>query len=222
MSYIILLKFGVKMKKVAVILSFLLVISIFASCQKKENTNTTTQNSNQFDFLTATTQEIQTQQEFSQPADNQIQTENTRQTQYQTSQAENQTQEEITQSKEKVITYISENPDNIYICKVAEKYSSNKADLIAFIKVNAATPGATVLEFSGKRDENGKLITTVDELKYVYDVPDNGTIKRASADGRSNDGYGYVAAKTAIMLAQKYFIPSIDDMRAQRRYEDYF
>lgn len=122
----------------------------------------------------------------------------------------------------KVVTYISENFDNKYICRVAEKYGSNKANLIAFIKKNSSTPGATVLEFSGQRDSNGNLITTSDELMYVCEVSDNGTIMRASKDGNNNDGYNKVAAKVAYSLGEKFLLPSIDEMRAERRYEDYF
>lgn len=122
----------------------------------------------------------------------------------------------------KVVTYISENPNNIYICRVAEKYGSDKANLIAFIKKNSSTPGATVLEFSGKTDSNGNLITTADELVYVYEISDNGTNRRASKDGNNNDNYNKVAAKVAYSLGEKFLLPSIDEMRAERKYEDYF
>lgn len=123
---------------------------------------------------------------------------------------------------DKVVTYISENSDNHYICRVAEQYGSDKANLIAFIKKNSSTPGATVLEFSGKRDSNGNLIVTADELMYVYDVSDGKSINRASKDGKNNDGYNKVTAKVAFALGEKFLIPSIDQMRAERRYEDYF
>lgn len=122
----------------------------------------------------------------------------------------------------KVVTYISENPNNKYICRVAEKYGSDKANLIAFIKKNSSTPGATVLEFSGKTDSNGNLITTADELVYVYEISDNGTNRRASKDGNNNDNYNKVAAKVAYSLGEKFLLPSIDEMRAERKYEDYF
>lgn len=121
-----------------------------------------------------------------------------------------------------VVTYISESPDNKYICRVAEKYGSDKANLIAFIKKNSSTPGATVLEFSGKKDSNGNLIATAEELKYVYEISDNGTNRRASKDGNNNDNYNKVAAKVAYSLGEKFLLPSIDEMREKRRYEDYF
>ncbi len=126
------------------------------------------------------------------------------------------------QDENNVVTYISENPNNTYICRVAEKYGSNKANLIAFIKKNSKTPGATVLEFSGKRDSNGDLIVTAEELKYVYDVSDGKEIKRASSDGKNNDGYNKIVAKAAFALGEKFLLPSIDEMRRERRYEDYF
>lgn len=211
------------MKKTAIILSFVLLLTFFASCKKedkKENVSTTTTTAaSELTENYITTQPVTQQQTVlqstkkseTQPATNAPQTVN------------NTVSEQTNTSREeKVITYISENPDNYYIKKVAEKYGSDKANLIAFIKTNSSAPGATVLEFSGARDSNGNLITTAEELKYVYDVLDSGAIKRASADGKNNDGYSSVSAKVAIMLAEKYFIPSIPEMRENRRYEDYF
>lgn len=207
------------MKKIAVILSFVLLITVFASCKKKEvkmgETSTTSaaaaseKNSTEaLEKITeaATTKEVKTTVKTTSAAT--VPAEQTEQTE--------QTQEQ------KVITYISENPENSYIVRVSEKYGSDPQNLIAFITKNSSTPGATVLEFSGKRDSSGNLITTAEELRYLYYVYDGGDIKRASSDGQHNDGYNYVAAKAAIMLGEKYYIPSIPEMREQRRYEDYF
>lgn len=205
------------MKKLSVILAFVLVITVFSACKKGDNEETTTQpdvtqnttvyseNSTIYEDITQPNTEISTQM----------------QTAAQTEQA-TENQAATTTEASKPVTYISENPDNKYICMVADKYGSDKANLIAFIKANTSTPGATVLEFSGAKDANGKLITTAEELRYVYDVSESGTIKRASSDGLHNDGYNSITAKAAMALGEKFFIPSIDTMREQRRYEDYF
>ena len=205
------------MKKISVIIALVILITAFSACKKGDNEETTTQpiatqkttvyseNSTLYEDTTSSNTENSTQM----------------QTAAQTEQVtENQTN--TTTEAAKPVTYISESPDNKYICMVADKYGSDKANLIAFIKTNTSTPGATVLEFSGAKDANGKLITTAEELRYVYDVLDSGSIKRASSDGLHNDGYNLITAKAAMMLGEKFFIPSIDTMREQRRYEDYF
>ena len=205
------------MKKISVIIALVILITAFSACKKGDNEETTTQpivtqnttvyseNSTLYEDTTSSNTENSTQM----------------QTAAQTEQVtENQTN--TTTEAAKPVTYISESPDNKYICMVADKYGSDKANLIAFIKTNTSTPGATVLEFSGAKDTNGKLITTAEELRYVYDVLDSGSIKRASSDGLHNDGYNLITAKAAMMLGEKFFIPSIDTMREQRRYEDYF
>lgn len=196
-----------KMKKtVAVIMAVLLFVFTFVSCKK----NSTNEPSSEPTASSSYTEESIgiTQESISQ-------------TTVSTTEPRTVLETEPTK-KNQVVTYISENPDNKYICRVAEKYGSDKANLMAFIKTNSSTPGATVLEFSGKKDSNGNLIVTFDELKYAYEVSDNGTIRRASKDGKENDNYNKVAAKVVIVLAEKYIIPSIDEMREKRRYEDYF
>lgn len=195
-----------KMKKtVAVIMAVLFLVCTFNSC-KKNGTNEPSSEPTASSSYTEESIEI---------------TQESLQTTVLTTESRTVLETEPTK-KNQVVTYISENPDNKYICRVAEKYGSDKANLMAFIKTNSSTPGATVLEFSGKKDSNGNLIVTFDELKYAYEVSDNGTIRRASKDGKENDNYNKVAAKVVIVLAEKYIIPSIDEMREKRRYEDYF
>lgn len=202
---------SIEMKKISVLIAVLLFVCTFASCGKSDTDLSSTEPTASLSYTTENST-APTQGNVSQQTDNST-----------SKPTESQTLRPTESAKEnQVVTYISENPDNAYICRVAEKYGSDKANLIAFIKKNASTPGATVLEFSGKRDSNGNLITTAEELKYVYEVSDNGTMRRASSDGKNNDGYNRLAAKVAVALAEKYMIPSIDEMRAERRYEDYF
>lgn len=203
------------MKKIALILTLVLFVTAFTSCKRKQDNEPTTDTVINSDV----TENYNTEPYTQANADNSVsKTESKPVTQTQKNTAPATTQPEA----KKVVTYISENPDNTYICMVSAKYGSDKANLIAFIKTNSDFPGATVLEFSGERDANGNLITTADTLKYVYDVADSGSIKRASSDGLNNDGYNSITAKAAIMLGEKFFIPSIPEMREHRRYEDYF
>lgn len=124
--------------------------------------------------------------------------------------------------KSGVVTYYSDNPNNKYIRAVSEKYSVDSSCLIAFIKVNGKFPGATVLQFDGSKDSSGKMICSETTLKYVYDVPDRGAIKKASGQKTDNDGYRYAESYINFNLAVKYLVPQIEDMKSQRRYEDYF
>lgn len=196
-------------KTFAVILAVLIFVCTFASCRKSNADEPSSEPTLNYSH---TDKDNQTQPSTTQRPDNS-------QTNPTVSQTVSQTEPT---KKNQVITYISENPDNVYICRVAEQYGSDKANLIAFIKTNASIPGATVLEFSGKKDSNGNLIVTAEELRYVYDVSDGKAIKRASSDGKNNDGYNKIVAKAAFALGEKFLVPSIDKMRAERRYEDYF
>lgn len=207
--------FGVKMKKIAFFLALILFFTALTSCKKAQGDETATYTVTQADVTENYNTETQTQVNTDSSV-MQAKPSVAAHTQKKTSPATTQTEEK------KVVTYISENPDNTYICRVSDKYGSEKSNLIAFIKTNSDTPGATVLEFSGDRDSSGNLITNEETLRYIYDVPENGDIKRASSDGKGNDGYNTLAAKTAVMLAEKFYIPSIPDMRENRRYEDFF
>lgn len=124
--------------------------------------------------------------------------------------------------KQTPVTYYSENPNNKYISAVVSKYGADASTLVALIKTNSSTPGATVLQFSGEKDSNGNLVKTKDTLKYVYDVRDNGTVKKASGKKSDNDGYSYIESYVNYNLAVKYIIPQLDDMKKERTYEDYF
>lgn len=203
------------MKKISILIVFILLVLTFTSCQKSIADENSTQPSESYSYSSGGDNQTQDREETQQ---NETSAENSISSQ----QSKPDTQQTQETEENKVVTYISENPNNTYICRVADKYGSDKSNLIAFIKTNSSTPGATVLEFSGKKDANGNLIVTAEELRYIYDVPDSGTIKRASSDGKNNDGYNKITAKAAIMLAEKFFIPSIDEMREKRRYEDYF
>ncbi len=120
-----------------------------------------------------------------------------------------------------VITYYSDNPNNKYIKMVAKKYGVDKSNLVALIKVNATYPGATVLEFTGDRDEDGKLIFSKKTLVAMYDISDvDGTVKCAHRNPSMNDGYTEKESKKMFMIFELFALNSLNDMRENRVYPE--
>ena len=117
--------------------------------------------------------------------------------------------------------FFSDNPNNRYICAVADKYGVDKSNLIALIKVNATFPSALVLEFNGNRNANGELIMTYSELKYVYNIDEvKGTLVRAGKNGKGNDGVNFVESKMLFLMMEEYFIPELPNLKANKRYPE--
>ena len=116
-------------------------------------------------------------------------------------------------------TYYTDNPDNKYIVAVSDRFGVNKSCLVAFVRRNSGTPGATVLQFKGNKDTNGNLITTSEELVYVYDVLDTGDIKKTNKDGSDTVGYTKISGKAAYYLVDNYIMPRIDEFKKNNRLE---
>lgn len=120
-----------------------------------------------------------------------------------------------------VVTYYSENPDNKYICIVANQYGVDKSNLVALIRTKAQNPGATVLEFSGKKDADGQLIKRKSELKAVFEISDSdGTIRKATGKMSGNVGYNYAESLAAFELTKEFVIPQLDQMKEERTYPE--
>ncbi|MCH5191051.1 MAG: hypothetical protein J1F23_02680 [Oscillospiraceae bacterium] len=118
-----------------------------------------------------------------------------------------------------VVTYYCDDVNNRYIVAVAEKYGVEKSTLIAMIRTKAKNPGATVLQFSGKTDNNGNMLMTGDELKAVYEVSDtDGSIKKATGKLTGNDGYNYIESVGVFQLTKEFIVPSLDEMKRERPY----
>ncbi len=133
--------------------------------------------------------------------------------------AENTTAAAAEQTTVAVKTYFTDDPDNPYIVKVADKYGVDKSCLVAFVRKNSKTPGATVLQFKGNRDSNGNLITTSEDLIYVYDVQDNGTVQKTNRDGSDVEGMPQLAGKATFTLVEKYIMPDIEKFKRENRLE---
>lgn len=120
-----------------------------------------------------------------------------------------------------IVTYYSDNPNNKYICAVADKYGVDKSCLVALIKTNAVYPGANVLQFTGERDENGKLVFSKKTFVAIYDISDtDGTIKRASRNNSENDGFTEDESEKTFMLFEMFVIRKLDDMRENKVYPE--
>ena len=116
-----------------------------------------------------------------------------------------------------VKAYYTDDPNNKYIATIADRYGLDRGCLIAFVRKNSDTPGATVLQFKGNRDANGNLITTSDELLYVYDIQDNGTVLKTNRDGTDVEGMPQLAGKAAFALVEKYIMPDIEKFKRENR-----
>ncbi len=118
-------------------------------------------------------------------------------------------------------TYFSDNPDNQYIIRISEKYGVKKENLVVLIKINAEFPSATIFEFSGKKDSNGELVMTYDELVNVYEIKEEkNTIIRVSKNGLNNDGVNLIEAKIYMTLVKEYLLPELPDLRENKRYPE--
>jgi hypothetical protein len=105
--------------------------------------------------------------------------------------------------------------------RISEKYGVKKENLVVLIKINAEFPSATIFEFSGKKDSNGELVMTYDELVNVYEInEEKNTIIRVSKNGLNNDGVNLIEAKIYMTLVQEYLLPELPNLRENKRYPE--
>ena len=125
--------------------------------------------------------------------------------------------EATTVDSTKPVTYYTESKDNFYIKAVAKAYAAEPSHLVALIRTNTKTEGATVLEFSGQTDANGALLKTSDTLVAVYDMNKTATsIRKATPDGSGNVGYQKNEGDAVFALAKRFILPNLDKMKAER------
>lgn len=208
------------MKKVLlfIILLFLFCF-IFVGCSEKnddESTTTTTTESVEESSTTETTTEKSTEKQTEEKTEKKTSTTTTTKKNQSNSLISDEDMEKIENSNVEV--FFTDNPNNKAIVAVSDKYGCKKENLVALVKVNAEFPSANVLEFSGKKDANGELVMTYDELKYVYEVNESkNTIVKASKNGLDNDGVNFIEAKILITLTKEYFIPELPNLKANKR-----
>lgn len=210
------------MKRLSLILCAASILCFLAGC-KKDNAQNPEESS-----VPSSTSEISSVQSLPQESStSSTSTADNNNTTVSTTKAVQQTQPTTTLSalenieNSEVVTYYSENPDNKYICAVADKYGVDKSRLIALIRTNAQNPGATVLEFSGKTDSDGQLVKDGNELKAVYEVTDSdGTIRKATGKMSGNDGYNFAQSLATFQLTKEFIIPQLDQMKEERTYPE--
>ena len=199
----------------------LMLCVVLVGCSEKtdvENTTTTVKNVTESSNTETTTErqaEKQTEKQTENRTDKNTSTTTTKK--YQSNPlVSDEDMEKIENSDAEV--YFTDNPENKYIIAIADKYGSKKENLIALVKVNAEFPSVYVLEFSGKRDSNGELLMSYDELKCVYEINESkNTIVKASKNGLNNDGVNFVEAKILITLTKEYFIPELPNLKENKR-----
>lgn len=209
------------MKKVSLlILTVLIICFLFSGCSEKaeeQDTTTTTQSVIESSSTTETTTEKETEKQSQIKTDkNSLSTTTTTKKSQSNPLISDEDIEKIENSNAEV--FFTDNPNNKYIVAVYDKYGAKKENLVALVKVNAEFPSATVLEFSGKKDANGELLMSYEELKYVYEInEEKNTIVKASKNGLDNDGANFVEAKILVTLAKEYLIPELPNLKVNKR-----
>lgn len=196
------------------------VCLICAGCSNGNNdantTTSTTESITETSSTTETTTEKQTEKQTSSQTNNNNSTTTTTKKYQSNPLISNEDMEKVENSNAEV--FFSENPNNKYIMAVSNKYGAKKENLIALVKINAEFPSAVVLEFSGKKDANGELLMTYEELKYVYEInEEKNTIIKASKNGLDNDGVSFIESKILITLTKEYFIPELPNLKVNKR-----
>ena len=195
----------------------LLTVLLVGCSDSKDNetTTTTTENIASSTTTTETTTESQTKKQTS---SKETTTTTTKKSQG-NSLISNEDMERIENSNAE--TYFTDNPDNQYIVRISDKYGVKKENLVALIKVNAEFPSATIFEFTGKKDSNGELVMTYEELVNVYEInEEKNTITRVSKNGLNNDGVNLIEAKIYMTLVKEYLLPELPDLRENKRYPE--
>lgn len=194
---------------------------VLVGCSEKtdvESTTTTTKNVTESSTTEATTEkqtEKQTENQTENRTDENTSTTTTKKNQS-NSLISDEDMEKIENSNAEV--YFTDNPENKYIVRVADKYNLKKENLIALVKVNAEFPSVYILEFSGDRDSNGELIMTYEKLKNIYEINESkNTIIKASKNGLNNDGVNFIEAKILVTLTKEYFIPELPNLKENKR-----
>lgn len=208
------------MKKFIYILFFVvMLLLLLTGCtdnKNKDNTTTTT-TENRVDASSTTTETTTQKQTETQTTIQNNNTTTTTTKKYQSNPLiSDDDMEKIENSNAEV--FFTDNPENKYIVAVSDKYGLKKENLVALVKVNAEFPSVYILEFSGKKDANGELVMTYDELRYMYEINESkNTIVKASKNGLDNDGVNFIEAKILITLAKEYFIPELPNLKENKR-----
>ncbi len=111
--------------------------------------------------------------------------------------------EKLTKNGENIL---SDHHNNKYIKLVAEKYNVDKELLVA-IYSEPDTGNNFVLEFSGKRDEDGNVVKSPDTLTKVYSIDKNKKISVATGKTTGNIGVSYAEGTLCFNMIKTIVMP---------------
>lgn len=111
--------------------------------------------------------------------------------------------EKLTKNGDNVL---SDHHNNKFIKLVSEKYGTDKELLVA-IYSEPDTGNNLVLEFSGKRDEDGNVIKSPDTLTKVYSIDKNKKISVATGKTTGNIGVSYAEGTLAFNMVKTIVMP---------------
>ncbi len=101
---------------------------------------------------------------------------------------------------------LSDHHNNKYIKLVSEKYGVDK-ELIVAIYSEPDTGNNFVLEFSGKRDEDGNVIKSPDTLTKVYSIDKNKNVSVATGKTTGNIGVSYAEGTLCFNMIKTIVMP---------------
>lgn len=101
---------------------------------------------------------------------------------------------------------LSDHHNNKYIKLVSEKFGVDKELLVA-IYSEPDTGNNFVLEFSGKRDEDGNVIKSPDTLSKVYSIDKNKKISVATGKTTGNVGVSYAEGMLCFNMVKTIVMP---------------
>ncbi|MGN1316190.1 MAG: hypothetical protein ACI4VW_03915 [Acutalibacteraceae bacterium] len=105
---------------------------------------------------------------------------------------------------------LSDHHNNKYIKLVAEKYNVDTELLVAIYSV-PDTGNNFVLEFNGKRDEDGNVIKSPDTLSKVYRIDKNKNISVATGKTTGNEGVSYAEGTLCFNMIKTIVMPQYPD-----------
>ena len=111
--------------------------------------------------------------------------------------------EKLTKNGDNVL---SDHHNNKYIKLVAEKFNVDK-DLLVAIYSEPDTGNNFVLEFSGKRDEDGNIIKSPDTLSKVYAIDKKKNIAVATGKTTGNIGVSYAEGTLCFNMIKTIVMP---------------
>lgn len=105
---------------------------------------------------------------------------------------------------------LSDHHNNKFIKLVSEKYNVD-TELLVAIYSEPDTGNNFVLEFNGKRDEDGNIVKSPDTLIKVYSIDKNKNICVATGKTTGNEGISYAEGTLCFNMIKKIVMPQYPD-----------